>query len=521
MNPSCSLIQSTVVTAEQMRSIESQMFRSGIPIVALMEKVGGLIARRIQSLYPNSQLTRIGILVGPGHNGGDALVVGRELFSQGYSVSLYCPFTRLKELTASHARYAQYLGIPTIENLDTFLNQCDLLVDGLFGFGLERPLAGEIAEAVASINRSAKPLISIDVPSGLQTDTGEALGTAIQATHTLCLGLWKQGLLQESALPYLGALELLDFYVPLSAISAVLGQESPVRRITPEFALSVLPLDRAPDVHKYKVGHLLVIAGSQQFMGAAILAGLGARASGVGMLSIAVPESLKSLLMSQMPDAVIIGCPETSQGTLTLSEGLKTAIHQGRYTTIACGPGLTVNATDAVHTVLDCSCPLVLDADGLNILAMRDVGPTLSNRQAPTVLTPHTGEFKRLFPNSSLDPTARLQTLKTVSQQTKSVILLKGPRTTISSPTGSVWINPDSTSALARGGSGDVLTGLLGGLLAQITRLETTSIADITASAAWWHAQAGLFAAQERTQLGVDALTLAQSLIPALRSCLE
>ena len=418
-----------VVTAAQISQIEQRLFDAGMPVAALMEKVAGLIASRIRSRCVPGD--RIGILVGSGHNGGDALVVARELHLSGYPVKLYQPFTKLKDLTAAHARYAASLGIPTVATL-TDLHDCALIVDGLFGFGLTRSLEGELAEAVNQLNQMTVPIVSIDLPSGLHTDTGAALGTAVRATHTLCLGLWKLAFLQESALEYIGSAELIDFGLPLADIQAVLGTSPTVRRITAASAIAALPLPRPASTHKYKQGHLLLVCGSRQFMGAAILAGSAAQASGVGMLSIAVPQTMQPLLIAQLPDALVIGCPEDETGAIA---HLPDSIDLQKYQAIACGCGLTSRPQTVVQQLLASDRPLLLDADGLNILAnplKASASETLKQRQAPTVLTPHLGEFKRLFPDLArlflnlAESDDRLAAVQHSAQQSGAIVLPQG-----------------------------------------------------------------------------------------------
>ncbi len=510
-------LQRFVVTADQMQAIESRVFAAGLPIAALMEKVGYRLASRIQALYPPP--AKIGILVGPGHNGGDALVVARELHIKGYEVGIYCPIHQFKSLTGQHLQYVTSLNIPPIEHPEG-LRAYDVVVDGLFGMGLQHPVEGDAAQAIDFLNAGSQPVLSIDLPSGLHTDTGGVLGTAVRATHTFCLGLWKLGLLQDQALEYAGNTELIDIDLPLADIVAVLG-EPRVQQITPEMALAHLPLHRSPATHKYKMGHLLLICGSRRYAGGAILTGLGARASGVGMLSIAAPESLKSVLTAQLPEALIIDCPETKEGTIAKFPAPTFFVpYPPSFDAIACGPGLTPDAAPVIQAVLGTDCPLVLDADGLNVLASLGTIPTLSKRKALTVLTPHGGEFKRLFPDLAESLNCRVTAVRTAAERTGAIVLLKGARVAIANSQGSVWINPQSTPALARGGSGDVLTGLMGGLLAQGV-LQHVSVEAIVQSAVWWHAQAGILAAQERTELGVDAFTLTQYLIPALRSVIS
>lgn len=502
-------IHSIVVTAQQMREIESRIFASGMPVAALMEKVGGLVAHRIQTLYSCLDTLSVGILVGPGHNGGDALVVARELYFQGYQVQICRPFPRAKVLTDQHAEYIASLGLPISTQLED-LHSCDLIIDGLFGFGLERSLEGAIADLVHQINTWSQPIISIDLPSGLHTDTGEVLGTAIRATHTLCLGLWKLGLLQDRGLAYIGQAQLIDFDIPLADITGVLGSNPAVQRITPVKAFAGLPLPRHPNTHKYRQGHCLLIGGSQQYGGSIVLTALGCRATGVGMVTIAVPASLKTLLLQYVPEALVIACPETDTGAIA---HLPKDLSLEKFDAIVYGPGATPTTFAVLEQILLCPCPLLLDADGLTLLADQDPVATLTTRPSATILTPHPGEFKRLFPHLNTDDA--LAMIQQAAQATGAYLIYKGARVILAPPQGSTWINPESTPALARGGSGDVLAGILGGILAQSSPGQG-SLSTHLCSGIWWHAQAGRRAASTRTELGVDPLTLCDALIPTL-----
>ncbi|MEL7240839.1 MAG: NAD(P)H-hydrate dehydratase [Cyanobacteria bacterium J06573_2] len=532
------LISQVAVTAAQMRDIEARIFAAGIPVAALMEKVAGLITRRIEEIIgqgeylkniystpstpssPSPPLSpsptaKIGILAGPGHNGGDALVVARELYFRGYQVKVYCPIPKLKELTSQHLQYARSLNIPCYESIQS-LQDCDFFIDGLFGFGLERDITEPVAGDINQLNQWNKPVISIDLPSGLHTDSGKVLGVGVRATYTMCLGLWKLGLLEDQALEYIGQTELIDFDIQYADVQAVLGEYPKVKRMTTASALSTLPLPRQQVTHKYKEGHLLLVCGSRRYAGAAILTGLAARSSGVGLLSIAVPQSLKATMVSHLPEALIIGCPETESGAISQLK-LSANTDLNKFDAIACGPGLTPDADSIVREILNSSKPLLLDADGLNILASMGTQSTLQKRQALTILTPHSGEFQRLFPDVKNVNQNRILAAQEAAKRSGAIVLLKGSRTAIANPQGCVWIIPQSTPALARGGSGDVLTGLLGGLIAQAVS-RNLSVEKMVATAAWWHGRAGILAAQERTQLGVDAFTLTRYLIPALTS---
>ena len=506
------IVENAIVSAEQMQQIESQVFAAGMPVAALMEKAARLCFERIKSLYPLSNYPLVGILVGPGHNGGDALVIARELYIAGYRIKVFRPFFKLKQLTAQHANYAASLGITFNEEIQS-LAECQLIVDGLFGFGLTRDLPENIIQAVDLLNSWSQPVVSIDLPSGIHTDTGQVMGRAVKATHTLCLGLWKRAFFQDRALAYFGNSERIDFGLLRHHIWSVLPQPVPIRQMTTKIALSLLPLPRPAITYKYRQGNLLLICGSRTYAGAAILSALGARASGVGMLSIAIPESLKTLISSHLPEALIVDCPENKEGAIaSLPLG---ANELKQFDVVACGPGLTTDAQSVVNKVLQFSCPLLLDADGLNILSQQDVTEILNQREAPTILTPHQGEFKRLFPDIT-DVDNRLDAVVAAAVQSKAIVLFKGAKTAIANAQGLTWIVPHSTPALARGGSGDVLTGLTAGLTAQSNLDETNSLFNIVAVSAWWHAQAAIIAAGKRTELGVDALTLTQYLTPAI-----
>ena len=513
-------IQETIiVSARQMREIEERIFASGMPVAALMEKAAGLCFKFVETHYPLEKVTTVGVIAGSGHNGGDALVVARELHLAGYRVKVCRPLSKLKELTTAHAEYAASLGISFSEEIAS-LENCQLIIDGLFGFGLTRPLEGKIAELVNKLNSWHKAVVSIDLPSGIDTDTGELLGTAVRATHTLCLGLWKRAFFQDEALEYIGTATKLDFGIPETDIKAIVPDRH-IQQLTPQLFRQFLPLPRPLVTHKYQQGSLLMICGSRRYGGAAILNALGARASGVGMLSVAVPESLRALINSQLPEALVISCPETASGaiaSLPLSDP-----ELNKFDAIAVGSGLTTEVEPTISKILNHSCPLILDADGLNIVSKltdNNLSDTLDTASGIRIMTPHLGEFKRLFPYIENPDRDRLQAARQAARDSNAIVLLKGARTVIAHPNDAVWVIPESTPALARGGSGDVLTGLLSGLVAQ-QKDRPEQIFNTVAVAAYWHARSGINAAKERTELGVDAYTLTTYLTSSLQKLLS
>lgn len=492
------------VTAAQMRAIEGALFDQGMPVAALMERAIQGLTECLVHHYPRERFPRVGVWVGPGHNGGDALGVARELHLRGYGVLCHCPFDHLKDLTAQHWHYAQWLGVASTPMVAA-LCQMDLILDGGFGFGLTRPLTGAIAAMVEVLNQSGLPIVSIDLPSGIHTDTGEVLGTAIRADRTLCLGLWKRAFVQDAALPYLGETTLIPIGIPPQALPADLPD---CRWWQTAEAIAHLPLRRDLLSHKYRQGHLLLIAGCQRYSGAAILATLGARGAGVGMVTVAVPRSLQGLLQSQAPEALVLPCGETTTGEI---EQLPEDLDFSRYQAIALGPGLGPGRGQLWRRVVSRfpeDRPLLVDADGLNQLAAIPDWWRWSQGRS-LVITPHAGEFQRLFPD--LGSGDRVTQVQRAGDRFGGVLLLKGARTLIAAG-GAIRAIANGSPALARGGSGDVLTGLLGGLLAQ----TSGALLSTVASGAWWHGETARRIAQDRTLLGCDPLTLAQRLIPTL-----
>ncbi len=490
-----------LVSSAQMRHLEEQIFAAGMPVAALMEKVGLAVFAQLQQDFPQAQ--RIGILCGTGHNGGDGLVVGRELRLAQKGVKVWLGKPDLKPLTAEHARYLRALGGEFVVHLEE-LADCDLLIDALFGIGLNRPLGDPWAGAVEWANGSGIPILSLDLPSGLNDQTGEIWGCCIRASHTYALGLWKRGLWQEAALPWVGRLHRIDFGVPPWACPA---------EAVPQLLLQPwlhFPPDPLLDTHKYRQGSLLLVAGSAAYAGAAVLAGLGSRASGVGMVTLAVPAELKGLIHSALPEVLVHPW-----------EGIPSLLAEKPFQAVAVGPGLGETRRLLLESLLRdwVGIPWVIDADGLNALAEMGV-ERLPEHGIQAILTPHLGEFRRLFPHLPL--VDRMEAAQKAAAQSGAVVVLKGARTVIAAPSGECWVNPESTPALARGGSGDVLTGLIGGLVARrrAQLCQSMGIAELLSCACagvWWHAQAAIHLAGERGLTGVDPAHLGEHLPKALR----
>ncbi|WPF89542.1 NAD(P)H-hydrate dehydratase [Cyanobacterium aponinum AL20118] len=540
---------SITVTAKQMQEIEERIFSEGMPVASLMEKAAVFASQKITQLYPLNLYQKVGLIIGCGHNGGDGLVIARELFLQGFQVSLYIPLReKSKDLTKQHLQYAEFLGIASVEFIED-LSTCDFIVDCLFGFGLTRNIEGKLREDIIWLNQQSIPVVSIDIPSGIHTDTGNVLGIAVKAVYTLCLGLWKVGLFLSSAVEYTGSLHLIDIGIPESLLMGegirndddereernppLYPPNSEERKreknqtenvnysfhcqyvsetnphiITKEDVKNCLPLPRHVNTHKYKQGNLLLICGSNQYAGAALLAGYGAKCGGSGMITFAVPHGLKKTLISHFPWALVIGLPVKEEGTIISLRNLDL----NKYDAIAFGMGIgrevSAYQEQTLAPILNSEVPLIIDADGLNILAEGRYWQTIKQRKSPTILTPHIGEFKRLFPQLNLSENS-LEVLKMASKMTNTTILLKGAKTLVSEKGINNWIVNLGTPALARGGSGDVLSGFLGAVIAQ-TNLNIFPVAKVVATCGWLHQQGGILAAQNHTEMGVDGVTLSE-----------
>ncbi len=510
-------ITQTIVTTQQMQQIENQLFAHQMPIASLMEKVALLSSQKIEQLYPQNKYDKVGIIVGCGHNGGDGLVIARELHLNGYDVYLYAPLAnKSKNLTLQHLNYAQFLGLNFVQQIEE-LQQCNFIIDSLLGFGLQRSIEGRLFQDIEFVNQLSQPVVSIDIPSGINSDTGTVQGIAIKATDTFCLGLWKIGLFQDNAVEYIGNSYLIDIGIPDHVVTEFINPRTAVELITPTKAKAILPLPRRVNTHKYRQGNIALICGSARYAGAALLSGYGANSGGVGMLTMVVPSSVKPLINQNIPMALVIGSNETNTGEMNTIP-----IHPddlSKYDVIGFGMGFSREVTSLarqfVGQLLASQNTLLIDADGLNLLAEENVYSLLSQRQGITILTPHEGEFKRLFPDIDLTKN-RLQGVQQASREANCIILLKGAKTMICDRGGHTWVINKSTPALARGGNGDVLSGLICALVSQGDYTKY-SVADMVALAAWLHQQAGILAVEDVSEMGVDGVTLADYIVKAIK----
>ncbi|MBU1049542.1 NAD(P)H-hydrate dehydratase [Candidatus Bipolaricaulota bacterium] len=468
-----------IVQAAQQRALDSASIHSGVSPEALMESAGAHAAEWL--------LDRLGprvatILVGPGGNGGDALVVARYLLQTGVSAHVLIRHgaESLSSLTQQMAeRLSQTEGPGTIRALDSAslseaLNTSDCVLDGLFGSGLSRPLTDEDAEICEIVNASPATRVCLDVPSGIGSDSGEILGTAIRADFTLAMAFYKPCHWLYPAAAFCGDVQRIDVDYP----STVLAHMTPLAYV-PERAsvASMLPM-RPPTGHKGTFGHVLAIAGSQGMTGAAILCALGALRAGAGRVTVALPETIASVIQTAVPEATTLLLPdcEGRWSGLWGLDCLAPALQQ--VDVIAIGPGLgrDVATLEMVrHVFRNYTGRLVIDADALYALVDHD--DLLATVAGRSVLTPHPGELAALIGSAATDVNSRrLDQVAAFVAKHKIHLVLKGRPTVIGLPCGSMIVNPTGNTGLATGGSGDVLTGLMAGLIAGGSCLDDAAI---------------------------------------------
>jgi len=465
-----------LANAEEIRRLDRVAIEDyRIPGLLLMESAGAGTVKVMVERFGDLTGRTVAIIAGPGNNGGDGLVIARHVLQRG-GLPLVFLLTKPEKLKGEAAVNLEIVGnleIPLfmaddrekIKSLTNCLPDCDLIVDAIFGTGLTRKPAGHYAAAVEIINSSCCPVISVDLPSGLNSDTGQLLGTGVRAMLTTTYGLAKPGLFLGHGPEHTGALEIIDIGLPPKALvyanlqTELLEAESIQNWLPPRPATS----------HKGSFGHLLVVAGSHGLSGAALLCARGAMRSGAGLVSLAAPERLQTIFATALPEAMTIPLPTSDAGQVTPND-LRSILTAARdKSAMVLGPGLGQdNGTGEVVAELyhQLEIPLVVDADGLNLLAKR--GTDLSDAPAPRILTPHPGEMSRLTGTSvARIQSDRLGTAREFATLHKIFLVLKGNGTVIASPEGKLAINVTGNPLLATGGSGDVLAGLLGGLLSQ------------------------------------------------------
>lgn len=506
-----------LVTADQMRHLDQQAVKAGISLEQLMEKAGLGAAQYVRKMLGNVRGRRILVLAGPGNNGGDGLVAARHLHDWGAEVRVYLLARRRSddnnylELVKREIDMADAEDDAPFAALDRFLSDAELVLDALLGIGAQRPIEANLATILnrlrkAREGRQPPRLVAVDVPTGLNSDTGAVDPHCVAADATVTFGLSKVGLHTLPGSRYAGHVEVVDIGIPAAATAAV-----KVQLLTPEWVAGVLP-SRPLDANKGTFGRVLVVGGSENFVGAVRLAAAGASRVGAGIVTVACPRSIYGMVAAGLTEATYLPLAEKDGG---ISERATSSVLDllGDFDVLLLGCGLgRRSATMAfVRTLLfslkaDTRLGIVLDADGLNILAGTPNWPAQIN--VPMIMTPHPGELRRLtgraIPEIQSD---RLGAAIRHASEWNQEIVLKGAHTVVATPDERAAVSPFANPALATAGTGDVLAGAIAGLLAQgLGRFEAA------ACGVYLHAAAG---ERVREKLG-ETGAVAGDLLPEL-----
>jgi ADP-dependent NAD(P)H-hydrate dehydratase / NAD(P)H-hydrate epimerase len=536
-----------VVTSEQMRVLERSAVEHGATWAGLMEQAGRGMAEYVAALLGEVRGRRVAVLVGPGNNGGDGLVIARQLHDMGAAVSLYL-WRRREDPADTNWRLCRERQIPELRAEDDqeraalrgLLGNADLVVDALLGIGVSRPLVGDIAEIVSALNAlrvslqrpyalsgSASLVLSVDVPSGVNADTGAVMGVAVQADVTIVAGLVKRGLLFFPGMTNAGLLECVALDLVPADVEAIMTEA-----IGTELARSLLPA-RPDDAHKGTFGKVLVVGGSAQYPGAPVLAAAAAARAGAGLVTIGVGRS--GAAASGRPAEITLRLlPEAEWGVLGEAAADEVLKAVEGYRALVVGPGIgREKATSEFLTRLlgleaprqrgqigfrigtsaekpatkerPALPPIVLDADGLTLLAEID-GWWEHLPRTSLVLTPHPEEMRRLLGAQEI-PADPANAAAEAAGRWGQIVVLKGATTVIAEPEGRVRLNAGGNAALATAGTGDVLAGTIAGLLAQ-----GLAPFDAGTLGVFLHSAAGRLVRDELGDMG----TIASDLLPRL-----
>ena len=501
------------LTAEQARAVEAAAVARGADLATLMRAAGGAVAAHVMAEVPEGDVV---VLAGHGNNGGDGWVAARNLLAAGRSVhvvSMVEPGS-LGGIAGEAALAAIAAGVAWRVADDPLgaheLAGAVVVVDALLGMGASGPLRAPLDVWVEAVNRCSAYVVAVDLPTGVDADTGEVAGVAIQADSTVTFTAFKRGLVVYPGAGFCGDVVVAD--IGIDPAHADIDGATEVWSAD-EYA-ALLPRPRV-DAHKNDRGRVLVIAGSATYPGAAVLAARGAQRAGAGYVALAVPSSVVPIAQAHLLSIPVIGLPQ-GRGHAYSSAALDKALQLARdYDAVVLGPGLTL-ADGAVLTargiVEKLKRPLVVDADGLNALV--DAHQLIEKRTAPTVLTPHPGELARLLSTTAQKVQSDRLTASAALATHDTAVVLKGAGTVISGA-GRQIVNTSGSPALATAGSGDVLSGIIGTYLAQgLSPLEAGALG------AHVHGRAGEAAASVLTPVCVAAEDLIDYLPTAVAELL-
>jgi NAD(P)H-hydrate epimerase len=508
-----------VLNAAQMREADRRTIGDiGIPSLVLMENAGRQAVAAMEAMYGDLLERQVAVLCGRGNNGGDGFVVARTLAQRGVDVSVFL-MGRVADVRGdarTNLEILGRLGLTVVEVADSQawelhfseVSDCTLIVDAIFGTGLNAPVSGLIESVVADVNASGIPVVAIDLPSGLSADSAEPIGPSIEAGLTVTLAAPKLPLVLPPGETRAGDIVIADIGIPGDVLESVDG---PRVDLLTRASMRELITPRTPDSHKGDYGRVLVVAGSRGKTGAAHLSAIGALRSGAGLVTIATPASCQAVVAAMAAEYMTEALAETDAGLD--QEGVDRVLEWARDV-IAIGPGLgrADGTRDFIRQLVDrATMPLVIDADGLN--AFSEDPDRLAGREGrDVIITPHPGEMGRLVGMSTDEvQSSRLEIARNFATAHHVYVVLKGHRTLIATPDAKVFINPTGNPGMATGGTGDVLTGMIAAWLAQLLDAEAAC-----KLAVFLHGMAGDLAEADEGEVAMTAADVAGHLGDAI-----
>ncbi len=506
-----------VVTAEQMKEIDRKADEAGISTEFLMENAGRAVAEATRDFINYIAGKRILVMVGPGNNGGDALVAARYLHDWGADINIYLLSRRDNDDKNLNLIKQRQIEIASADKdvkytkLKNMLSEVEVVIDGILGTGRARPIEGTFKEVLGRINQEKikRPeliLIAVDIPTGLNPDTGAVDHSCPSVDLTVTLGLPKVGLYNFPGADRTGKVIIADIGIPQS-----LSKPIKTELITDIWAKSVLPA-RPASANKGTFGRILAVVGSENYIGAAYLSCMGAARVGAGIVTLATVKSLQPILASKLTEITYVLLPEAENGTPSekACNTIQSILPYYKVMLIGCGIGQHSHTREFVKNILfklpETPPLLVLDADVLNILS--EIECWWDRLPAETILTPHPGEMARLTGNTIEEVQAnRLDICRRAAMDWHKVVVLKGAFTVIAEPRGRARISTAANASLATAGTGDVLAGAIAGLAGQ-----GMSLFDAASLGVYLHAAAGDMAVSEMGNAGV----IASDLLPLL-----
>jgi len=516
-----------VISVDEMKRLDKEEIERGTASLELMERAGAGLVNYISRWFPSKLKGQFLVLVGKGNNGGDGLVIARELSERGKMVRVILVsepgemskdgktnFERLQKHNVEIVQISEY----DMEEIKNVIVSSDVVVDAIFGTGFKGEIEGKIGELIEVVNNSGKFVVACDIPSGVNGSTGEASRISIRADLTVSFAFPKKGLVLNPGNQFVGRIGVVDI-----GISQDLREDKKINIITPSIIKSFLP-KRDKDTQKKNYGHILVISGSPGMTGASSMVSQSAMRSGAGLITLGIPRSLNQILEMKLTEVMTLPLEETSEGYLALGSlsAISDFIEERKIDLLVVGSGLGRNSEtrDLVREILvSLDIPKIIDADGIN--ALEGHTDVLNKAKGDIVITPHPGEFSRVsgIPVGDIQGD-RIGVASDFAKRYNVICVLKGYQTVVTDGE-TVYINPTGNPGMATAGTGDVLVGMIAGFFSTILNQERKNIDllfDASLCGTFLHGLSGDWAEQEKGEISLIATDLIDKIPEAINS---